>query len=741
MMKIPRHQGRRRDTLNSSGCPVSQKVIEKFETARADARPVFLSAAAGFGKTALVNLCLHEPPAVFLSCRDSSNLSFPEMGKTIRDGRLLPVVLDGLHLLTDPVRQNRARKIAENPANYPILISDASVPAWIGDIIERRNFLVIHEEDLALSDEAVLSYFRGSGVLLSEEDGKQFCAVCAGRAGYAGRALPLLQEGYSVSRVTQELLPEKISRELCQYVIPEWDSDLQDAMMRLSCMDCFDLELASAVLVMDEKKTHMILRRALRIGSFLTCDGELWQIEPLMRRALQEQAERELGRRTILQCQYSAGLYYEKKNRMRVALAFYRSCGAVNRTAQVLTQGKNHYLWQGSDPLFQDAFSSLPESMIHKDPRFMAANARLCAEKLDFSRSNAWYEELEAYAEEQMGGARREALSLLAALDLTLPQRTSRQVLERIALLPEETERGIPLPEASLSESFPSVVNGIRDFWSCEKLFFRKDVQRGLSLLQGASREAILSVARAEFLAERGEDDCRALTLSMNAWMQAQHSDPDTSFAAVACAARLNLFSGNPDRSLFLLSCMEKSAAEREETQILSNLAAIRAEIQLITGDLESAARWYQNLPERPFQLSLICEEMERAVYLLAAGRTAESEALAEKILQTASLLDQTYLACRCELLLAIARKRLGGDWESPLHRALSRMENDRLLRIAAGFGSALYPLLLKAAGDPAFEEDISGRWLRRITAEARKFGREYPHFLEEQEPVEKVVL
>lgn len=283
--------------MKSSGCPISQKAIEKFETARADARPVFLTAAAGFGKSTLVNVCLHEPPAVFLSCRDSSSLSFPETGKTLRGGRMLPVVLDDLNLLTDPIRQGRARKIAENPANYPVLISDASVPAWIGDIMERRDFLVIHEEDLALSDEVILSYFRENGVALSREDGKHFCAVCEGRAGYARRALPLLQAGNDVNKVTQELLPEKISRELCQYVIPEWDCDLQDAMMRLSCMDCFDLELASAVLVMDEKKTRMILRRAMRIGSFLSCSGELWQIEPLMRRALQAQAERELGRR------------------------------------------------------------------------------------------------------------------------------------------------------------------------------------------------------------------------------------------------------------------------------------------------------------------------------------------------------------------------------------------------------------------------------------------------------------
>lgn len=732
----------RRDTLKSSGCPISQKAIEKFETARADARPVFLTAAAGFGKSTLVNVCLHEPPAVFLSCRDSSSLSFPETGKTLRGGRMLPVVLDDLNLLTDPIRQERARKIAENPANYPVLISDASVPAWIGDIMERRDFLVIHEEDLALSDEVILSYFRENGVALSREDGKHFCAVCEGRAGYARRALPLLQAGNDVNKVTQELLPEKISRELGQYVIPEWDCDLQDAMMRLSCMDCFDLELASAVLVMDEKKTRMILRRAMRIGSFLSCSGELWQIEPLMRRALQAQADRELGRRTVLQCQYSAGLCYEKKNRMRGALTFYRSCGDVTRTAEVLMQGKHHCIWQGSDPLFQDAFSSLPESMIRKTPRFMAANARLCAEKQDYVQSNAWYEKLEAYAGEQQGGAQREALSQLVGLELTLPQRSSRQVLERIADLPEEfTERGIPLPEVSLSESYPSFLNGIRDFWPCEDLFWRGDVQKGLSLLFGASHDAVRSVIRAEFFAERAEDDCRAMTLSMSAWMRAQKTDPDTSFAAVACAARLNLFSGDPDRSLFLLDCMEKSAQEMEETQILTNLSALRADIHLIMGDLESAARWYESLPERSFQLSLICEELERTVYLLHVGRTEEAETLAGEILDTACLLGQPYLACRCELILSIARERLDRDWKSPLHSALIKMENYHFLRIAAGFGNAIYPLLLKAASDPAFEKDISGSRLRRIIAGARRFGAHYPHFLEESESEEKAVL
>ena len=231
------------------------------------------------------------------------------------------------------------------------------------------------------------------------------------------------------------------------------------------------------------------------------------------------------------------------------------------------------------------------------------------------------------------------------------------------------------------------------------------------------------------------------MTLSMSAWMRAQKTDPDISFAAVACAARLNLFSGDPDRSLFLLDCMEKSAQEMEETQILTNLFALRAGIHLIMGDLESAARWYESLPERSFQLSLICEELERTVYLLHVGRTEEAETLAGEILDTACLLGQPYLACRCELILSIARERLDRDWKSPLHSALIKMENYHFLRIAAGFGNAIYPLLLKAASDPAFEKDISGSRLRRIIAGARRFGAHYPHFLEESESEEKAVL
>lgn len=728
--------------LNIKGSLRSQKAISKFHTALADGRPVFLTAGAGFGKSDLTRACLLGSNAVFLTCRDSSDLSYPEKKRVSDNGAPIPVVVDDLQLVSDPIRQERVRQIAADPAVFPVLVSEAAVPAWLGDLIEKRDFLFVREDDMAVSASAICSFLKENGVRLTKEEGAELVRVSGGRPGFVLRALPLLQEGTSLADVLNKRLPEMINEEICRYVIPEWDSDLQSAMMRLSCLDEFDLELASAVLVMDETRTHMILRRAMRIGSFLEGTGETWRIEPMMRRALQKKALRDLGERTILQCQYSAGLYYEKKNKMRGALSYYRSCGALQCTADVLTQGKNHYMWQGGDPLFQDAFSSLPEEMIRKEPRFLAANARLCAEKMKLEESDSWYEALEDFAEEQTGGTRREALMLLYALDLSLPQKSSREILEKLAKLPGITEQsGLPLPDVSFTEGFPSFMNGAHDFWNCEELLRRADVRRGLALISGGSRDAVLSVIDAELLAEREKDDCRSLTLSMSAWMQAQQKDPDISFAAVACAARLNLFSGDPDRALFLLDCMEQSARDREETQILSNLATIRAGIRLRTGDTAFVGDWAASLPDRPFQLSLFCERMVLAEYFLAMGEPRRAQEEIAPIREAALQFDQPFLLCRCDLLLAVAAKRLNEDWKTPLAAALRRIEQYHFLRVAAEGGVPLYPLLLQTFDDPAFRDCISAGRFHRVLLTVRSFNRFYPHYLEETSPREQAAL
>ncbi|MGN1024221.1 MAG: hypothetical protein ACI4OJ_12025 [Lachnospiraceae bacterium] len=702
---------------------------------------MFLTAGVGFGKSELTRTCLFGCPAVFLTCRDSSDLSYSEE-KYRKDGAPIPVVVDDLQLVDDPIRQERVRRIVADPGLLPVLVSETSVPAWLGDLIEKRDFLFVREEDMLLSPEMIFSFLAENGIFLSESEKAKFIRRCGGRAGYVQRAIPFLKEGVCLEDVLNKQLPDTISEEICRYVIPEWDSDVQNAMMRLSWVDGFDLELASAVLVMDENRTLMILRRAMRMGAFLESNGKIWQIEPMARHALQKKALRELGERTVLQCQYSAGLYYEKKNQMRGALSYYRSCGAVQRTAEVLTQGKNYHMWQGADLLYQDAFSSLPEKMIRKEPRFLAANARLCAEKMKMEESEFWYEALEDFAGEQMGGARREAQTLLTALDLTLPQKSSREVLEKLAKFSEDAEQtGLSLPDVSLTEGFPSFMNGVRDFWNCEELLRRGDVRRSISFLSGGSHDAVLSVIDAEILAERAKDDCRALTLSMSAWMQAQQKDPDISFAAVACAARLNLFSGDPDRALFLLDCMEQSARKREETQILSNLSAIRAGVQLRTGDTVFAGDWAASLQEHPFQLSLTCEKIVRAEYFLAVGETRRAMEEIAPIREAASIFHQPFLLCRCDLLLSVAAHRLEEDWREPLRAALQRIEQYHFLRVAAEGGMSLYPLLLQAFEDPSFEGCISASRFHQVLLTVRSFNQHYPHYLEEVTPREQAVL
>ena len=81
-------------------------------------------------------------------------------------------------------------------------------------------------------------------------------------------------------------------------------------------------------------------------------------------------------------------------------------------------------------------YFNMDEREIEDSPVLMAGMSMLHSMLMDDEKSEYWYEKLKAFATNAKGGVRREALSRLAYLDIGLPHRGSRDVLEIIKNIP-----------------------------------------------------------------------------------------------------------------------------------------------------------------------------------------------------------------------------------------------------------------------------------------------------------------
>lgn len=113
----------------------------------------------------------------------------------------------------------------------------------------------------------------------------------------------------------------------------------------------------------------------------------------------------------------------------------------------------------------QKYYLELPEQMIENNPALMAGMSLLHSILMNEEESERWYGKLEAYLASATGGARKEAMSRLVDLQLTLPHRDTEnmeEILNRAEKLIRE--RKIELPEISVTGNMSSVLNGEKDF-------------------------------------------------------------------------------------------------------------------------------------------------------------------------------------------------------------------------------------------------------------------------------------
>lgn len=717
-----------------------EAALKKLRAAKGLGQTVYIYGATGYGKTELVRQYLSRRRYRYISCaEDAAGLTEAAQGAgKEKEGEPRSVVVaDDLHLLKDAQGRRAVLSLAGRQDIWLILICRSPIPAWLMPLYIKGGFLVITEDDLRFREKETAAYMESQGIAFTKEELAFVTERSRGNA-YTVRhtALKMLEGRRPGPELAQEI-GEAFAAYLESHVMVQWDSDLLEFLMQVSVTDEFTLPLAQ--MATGNRRAPELLERAMETGNFLFCRDGTYRLRPELIRALRRRAAKECSPQERADHAYNAGLYYEMQGQIVPALAMFEQCGKKERIRELLI--RNARLNPGNGHYFElrRYYLQMEEKELEESPVLMAGMSMLYSLLMQEEESEYWYQKLERFAALAKGGQKREAVSRLAYLDIALPHRGSADMIEIMKRMPALIfDRGMSLPEFSVTANYPSTMNGGKDFchWSREDRKLAAAIGKLVERVLGRYGKGLVKVALGESLYEKGEDAYEVLTLLARAKMEAEGGGmAEIAFAAVGLQVRLYTLKGEIQTAAEVLASFEKSVREQGAAQLLPNIGALQCRLALYQGDREAVSAWMGQAPDEDREFCIL----ERYRYLtkarcyLSLGEYLKAQALLEKVRYYAEKCKRTYIRMEVCLLSAIAKYRTGGEWKEEFLCALKEACGYGFLRLVSEEGAAVQELFA-AAGKGLLEKEIPDKeWLFRVMEETGKVAVRYPVYLKGQ--------
>ncbi len=714
--------------------------LKKLKKARSLSQTVYLYGATGYGKTELVRQYLSGRRYIYLSCEElpweAGALPSEEPG---RQNRRI-VVIDNLHRLKSEELRRKILALEKRKDIWLILIGRSPLPTWLMSRHIQEVFVVISENDLRMGRDEITAYLDARGVTHTEEDIQYLQNTAEGNAYILHHVALRMKEGEHPGPKLQTEIREAFASYLENVVLVRWDSDLLEFLMQVSVVDEFTLELAE--MISGNLHVTALLEQAAEAGNFISQEDGTYRLRPVLIDALRNRALKVYGRERVKDLKYNAALYYEMHDEVVPALKLFEECGKTERIKNLLIRNARMNPGNGHYYELRRYYFNMDEREIEDSPVLMAGMSMLHSMLMDDEKSEYWYEKLKAFATNAKGGVRREALSRLAYLDIGLPHRGSRDVLEIIKNIPALLfDKGNRLPEFSVTSNLPSTMNGGKDFchWSPDDTKLAKTVGPLVERVLGSYGKGLVKAALGESYYEKGGDNYEVMSLLTRAQVEAgQGGTMEIAFAAVGVRVRLALLQGDSPAARELLASFEQSVKENRAVQLLPNIQALRCRLALYEGDMDIVERWMKTAPDEDREFCVL----ERYRYLtkvrcyLANGEYTKAQALLEKLRYYAEQTGRPYVRMETGLLSAITKERVGGPWQEELAAVLKETERYRFLRLITEEGAAVWPLFQREKKALQEAGTLNKDWLRRLLAEAEEVARRYPLYLKKRAAV-----
>ena len=705
----------------------------KLQFAEGSNAAVYVYGATGYGKTRLVQEYLDGREALRLSPMELE-WELSALDEPRQDGSVRCVVVDDLQLLRDEEQKRTLLALARREDVWLVMLGRMQTPLWLAPLVTEGRMVVIPEENLHLSADEIRRIAEWEQLSISTETAEMFAANGQGNAYAIISIIKLMKSGEMLDDDLQSRIRDEFVAHLEKNIIPQWDIRLQEFLMQVSVVDEFTLPLA--VMITGDNRASAMLDQALAAGNFLQQDGEVYRIRPQLIAALRARALKVFGVQKYAQCTNNAGLYFETQGDYLTAIRLYEASGNQNGIRSLLIRSARRHPGTGNLYDLRRYYLTLTEAEAETSPMLMSVMSMLYSIMMNPERSEYWYDKLKAYAASAKGGERREADEQLLYLDIALPHRGDVNMLELLKRAAGLLKSGgMALPELSMTNNQPGVMNGGKDFcdWSRHDQLLADTVGKMVEKLLGDFGRGLVHTALCESFYEKGGRDEEVLHHAIMAQMDIDSGGKtELLFAPVGIQVRLNLLSGNPVNAVKLLNSFENRVHNEKLQHLLPNLRALRCRVALVTGDLAAAEDWLAEAPDEHMEFWTL----DRYRYLtkvrcyLALGQNQDALDLLERLLYYAEVSGRTYIRMESRLLKAIALRGEKREWKPVLLQALNEAQSYDFVRIVSEKGAGILPLLKAVRRDYLAQKQADGAWFERTLQETEQLAERYPGYL-----------
>lgn len=694
-------------------------------------RVLFFSAPCGFGKTVTAEKLIRQTGEKYRSV-SGDRVPFEQL---IEDPNWKILFVDDLQMMQEEKDlQALCSLIRENPDRRFILASRGLPPGCLMAFQYTGLMSVLHADVLLFDREDIRKLFQEWEVPVTDSELSGVTKESIGHPLGVVITIRHMAEG-------QTFGPELVAgafREVFRYfetaIYKRFDLNIRRFLLELAPFEQFDLDMAR--IVSGDPRVGEMLDWLQRNTTMLRYDEtQRFHFWPQFRAFLMWEMDREYPEEKKKTLYSRGGMYYELKEDFVHAMDCYIRGGDHSKVSELLIRSAELHPGMGHYYEMEKYYHSLPEKEILASPALMQAMSMLCAMKMDYEKSEQWYEALKQFAEQcdRMDAGGRQARSRLAWLDISLPQREVSGLTDTIpAVFRLLRGKEITLPPFSVTSTLPSIMNGGKDFsdWSKKDDMLYQVLRIPVEAVLGKDGVGLADCAIAESKFEKGEDIThRMLSLVQRAGEIQRNGTPDIEFAVTGLLIRSQMASGRSDDAVRTMEQLRTRFAENGLDRFLPNMDAMRCRMDLYVGDLDRADDWYrEKAPRDLMKLNVMkrYQYLTQAMVELAAGKNQD-------VLLTLSSLELYCRTCRRHLdsihlliIRAIACWReKDKTWKTYLDEALDIAEEYQFIRPVSGYGAAVLPLLEECS------RDDQNKWYLRLMAAVREQAAYYPAFLQ----------
>ncbi|MCQ2412233.1 MAG: LuxR C-terminal-related transcriptional regulator [Sphaerochaetaceae bacterium] len=703
----------------------------KMELAMARNSSVYIYGATGFGKTRLATEFLKgKDPLVFSAFEefDMSKVKDPQS-----EG-MQYIIFDDLQQLHDDYRKDLIVELARRKDIMLVLCGRMPTPSYLISLIAEGHLVIVTEDDLKLTSKELIQILDKEGVKLSAEDIEISVRMSDGNAYLLATLVHRSKNERKQGAELRHEIYEIFVSHLMTNVIPQWSKSLQEFLMQISVVDEFTLPLA--VMISGDNQAASMLEIASQAGNFISLTDGVYRIRESLVVALRNMALKILGLQRYNQCCQNAGLYYETNGDILNALKMYGQSGnTVNIRSLLIRNGQRHF----GDGLFYGLrryYLSLQEDDIASSPTLMFAMSMLYSVQMNPERSEYWYAKLKEHAKSAKGDDKREANGFLLYLDIALPHRGNADVLDGFQRgVSQITTGGISLPEFSVTDNLPSIINGAKDLssWCKNDKAIVESLGMSLETIFGNYGRGLAHVGLGESLYEKGGNDNEFIHNAMLAQMEVEGGGRlEILFACIGILIRYNLLSGNVRNSLQMLDALEKRVREEKANQLLANIEALRCRIMLMKGDRTYVDKWLEGAPDEMTDFWTLerYRYMTKVLCYIQSGENYNALNLIEKLRYYSQVNKRPYFHMETGLLLAIVNRNEAREWKKEFVETLQEIQECGFMRIISEKGAGILPLLKEAKKEYLELEGADSSWFNAVLKETGTVAERYPGYL-----------